>query len=210
MNYFARKDLLVAICCLVFLGLLASSWLGRSGRAARRAGCTENMRQLLKGFEGFANDYGKLPTSGRVKDPKESDWIYWQKNRVLKNSALATNFAGFSEALRCPGDRQSQRRDYSYSYTMNVHLEQLNPRQLTNTNDVILLLEEGAPNDGACVPGLRADRLSRRHAGWSNAGFLDGQVKLIKERDLVYPLRVIPLFSPQSTTNAPPEGPPTR
>jgi len=210
MNSFGRKDLLVAICFLVFLGLLASSWLGRAGRAARRVACGANLQRLLSGFDGFVNDYGQLPSAGRSKSPKHSDWIYWQEDRRVTNSALATNCNGFSEILRCPGDTGFRRRIYRYTYTMNVHLEQADPRRLTNRNDLILLFEEAAPNDGCCAAGEPRDRLSRRHGGRSNAGFLDGRVELIKEREATRSEHVRPVFYPQAITNSTFGGPPIR
>ncbi len=208
MNSFARKDLLAAICLLLFLVLLASSWLGRSGRAARRAACGERVRQLLSGFDGFVNEHGKLPSSGRMGAANNSDWIYWQEYRRLADSALATNFNDFSATLRCPGDTAFRRRIYPYSYTMNVHLEQRQPMQLSNRNDLILLFEEAAPNDGACAAGEPRDRLSRRHNGRSNAGFLDGRVELIREREAARSEHARPVSIPQPTTNSVPEGPP--
>jgi prepilin-type processing-associated H-X9-DG protein len=208
MNGFGRKDLLAGICFLVFLGLFASSWLGRSGRAARRAACGQNVQRLLSGFAGFVNDHGQLPTAGRERVAKNSDWIHWQENRRLTNSAIATNFSHFSETLRCPGDTAFRRRVYPYSYSMNVYIEELQPRQLSNRNDLILLFEEAIPNDGTCVAGEPRDRLSRRHDGRSNAGFLDGRVELIRERDAARSEHVRPVFNSQSISNSLRQGPP--
>jgi prepilin-type processing-associated H-X9-DG protein len=208
MNSFGRKDLLAGICFLVFLGLLASSWLGRSGRAARRAACGENLRRLLSGFDGFVNDHGQLPTSSRDRAVKNSDWVYWQENRRLENSAIATNFSRFSEALRCPGDTAFRGRVYRYSYSMNAHLERLQPLQLSNRNDLILLFEEAAPNDGACVASEPRDRLTRRHDGRSNAGFLDGRVELMRDREASQSEHLRPVLIRQPITNSAPEGPP--
>lgn len=80
----------------------------------------------------------------------------------------------------CPADDRFAHRQYAASYSLNAHLEKWPLDRLGNLEAPILVFEEEFPNDGACAPEGPADRLARRHASRSGAGFWDGHVELIR------------------------------
>jgi hypothetical protein len=177
---FTLQELLLVAGAVALLGLIAVGWRARSADLPRRKACQSNLKQLLSGFEGFVQANGRLPWAARSGAPASNDWIFWQPDRFLDQSALAPFIPHFgSTLLRCPADPGFQHREYPYSYTMNAHVEKLPPASLANASDLILLFEEAFPNDGACAPGETADALAKRHLQRTAAGFMDGHVETI-------------------------------
>lgn len=178
---FRLKELVALAGVLVVLSLVALAWRARQVDLPRRTACQEHIRQLLHGLHAYAQAHGHLPWAARLGQPHSNDWIYWQPDRYLEDSSLARFVSGWgSGLLRCPADDRFAHRQYAYSYSMNAHLEKLPPERLENPQALILVFEEEFPNDGACAPEGPADRLARRHAGRSHAGFMDGHVELIR------------------------------
>ena len=180
---FTRHELLVVFGCLVVLLVLGLAWRTRSNDIPRRKGCERNLKNLLAGFEGYANANEHLPAAGRMGALNDQDWIYWQTDRVLADSALAQYTPTFQgTTLRCAGDTGFRYRNYPYSYSMNVNFEKAATRRIPNHSQIILLNEENSPNDGARVKGQPTDVLTTRHGGLSAAGFMDGHVEFISEK----------------------------
>lgn len=183
---FSRKELLIVVATVFVLGSLG--WVGivKVNATAKNKTCQKNLRSLLMGFSGFVTVSNQLPTGGRGGDPKASDWIHWQADRYFQDGGIAAFVPSLgSKELQCPLDPQVRYREFPYSYSMNVFLERLDPAECANKNSLILLFEESLPNDGACVPGEPKDRLTPRHAGRSNAGFLDGRVESVAETNAI-------------------------
>lgn len=190
---FTRTELLATLGVLVVLAVFTLLWRARSRDLPRRAVCQQNLKELSAGFAGYAQTTGHLPWAGRSGAPTTNDWLFWQADRRLENSAIApwtTNFSG--RLLRCPGDNTYSTREYPYSYSMNAHLEKTAPDQVINADALILLYEETFPNDGACAPGETADQLASRHLGRSCAAFLDGHVESIAKITGTDNKRVLP------------------
>jgi prepilin-type processing-associated H-X9-DG protein len=223
---FTLKELLLVLGALALLAALGLGWRARSADLPRRKACQSNLKQLLSGFDGYVQANGRLPWAARRGAPHAHDWVHWQPDRFLDQSALApflTNLSPLrdrsveesaarregerprepqvprglsSRVLRCPADAGFQHREYPHSYSMNAHLEKLPPASLANADDLILLFEEAFPNDGACAPGEAADPLARRHLRRSHAAFLDGHVERLSPSAASQPQRVQPRLRP--------------
>jgi prepilin-type processing-associated H-X9-DG protein len=179
---FSRTELLVSISVLLVLGILGYVGFSKASVAAKNKTCQSNLKTLFTGFSGFVTASNKLPSAARTGNTEPNDWIHWQPDRYFEESAIAPFIPAFgTKILQCPLDQQVRYRDFPFSYTMNVSLERLPPARLANKNTLILLFEESSPNDGSCVAGESSDRLTTRHAGQSNAGFLDGRVESMTE-----------------------------
>jgi prepilin-type N-terminal cleavage/methylation domain-containing protein len=138
---FTLVELLVVIGIIAILIAILVPVLSKARAAANRAVCLSNIRQLGAGVLMYCNDNkGWFPTCaywadgvGYIQYP--DDWLHWQNNRNLMDSAIAkylTRGKG-SEALktllRCPADTFDGRRPglailpgqgpYMYSYGMN-------------------------------------------------------------------------------------------
>ena len=76
----SKKDIIVTICCIVFL-LANLAAIGSSGRKrAKRAICFSNLRRLTLAWNNFADDnQGKIPGSdigySTPSNPSEMWWI---------------------------------------------------------------------------------------------------------------------------------------
>jgi prepilin-type processing-associated H-X9-DG protein len=179
---FTRTELLITLGCVVLIALLANAWRIQAVDGPRRKVCERNLKNLLAGFDGYVEANERLPAAGRLDVTNTEDWIYWQVERRLEQSSVARHMVSFeSSALRCPGDGGFRYRGYPYSYSMNANFEKSSIRRIPNHQQLILLYEEEAPNDGACQVGGAADAPARRHVSRSNAGFLDGHVEQITE-----------------------------
>lgn len=189
---FTWKELLLTIASIALLILLFVGWRARRGELPRRNVCDKNLRELLSGFNSYNAEFGRLPSAARSGAAREDDWIFWQTERILEESPLVARTDKFRDSLRCPGDRNFSFRGYPYSYSMNVNLERLATLRIANDRQVILLYEEDAPNDGACEVGGKQDGLATRHRNQSNAGFLDGHVDRMKQKDGISPWHARP------------------
>jgi len=179
---FRRTEFLATVVCITVLAVILLIWRARSPELARRKACQNNIRQLLGCFDGYLKDNGRLPAAARSKITNDQDWIFWQPNRALEDSAIAHYTLKFdTNLLRCPGDDRVRYRTYQYSYTMNAHLEKQQKARLTRSKPLILIYEENDPNDGACAAGSSSDIVTTRHNAKSNAGFLDGHVERITQ-----------------------------
>ena len=135
---FTLVELLVAIGIIaVLIGILLPV-LAKARAQANRAVCLSNIRQLGVGIQMYCNDNdGWFPTCaywevGAVYKQFPEDWIYWQANRNLDDSAIAKYVGSgekFKDLLRCPADTFDGRKPhpaiapgqgtYLYSYNMN-------------------------------------------------------------------------------------------
>jgi prepilin-type N-terminal cleavage/methylation domain-containing protein len=135
---FTLLELLVAIGIIAVLIAVLLPVLGKARAQANRAVCLSNIRQLGAAILMYCNDNnGWFPTcavwaTGSAYKQFPDDWVHWQANRKLENSAIAT-YVGAGEKLRsllrCPADTFDGRKPhlaiapgqgpYLYSYNMN-------------------------------------------------------------------------------------------
>jgi putative membrane-bound dehydrogenase-like protein len=164
---------------LVLLGIVGLTWRFRTIDLAVRSVCQKNLKDLFIGFHEYILLSNQLPAAARLGDPKEDDWVHWQRDRRFESSAIAKNMLNFSgEVLWCPADAEAGSRDYAYSFSMNANLDRADPAWMGNPQSLILLYEEEYPNDGAFAAGSESDVLTKRHFGRGSALFFDGHVEL--------------------------------
>lgn len=185
-----RTEVVVVLLILAVLGVLLGGWISLVAGRGKETQCSFNIRRLVNAFQTYAALHTNLPAAASTGRVLPDDWIHWQPDRRITESALAPLLGEISyRNLCCPADTQTRYRTYPFSYTMNTHLHRANPAQLPPPAGWILVFEEEHPNDGACLPGHPNDRLARRHAHFSaHAGYGDGSVRLIHEPQATAPI----------------------
>jgi prepilin-type N-terminal cleavage/methylation domain-containing protein len=136
---FTLVELLIVIGIIAVLMAILLPVLSKARAAANRTACMSNLRQLYNGVLMYCNDSnGYFPTCAYFEDSTayvelNEDWIHWQSNRDINNSAIARYLGASGEKLkqifRCPADDLSGRvtrpfispgqGPYLYSYGMN-------------------------------------------------------------------------------------------
>src|SRR5438067_2006376 len=136
---FTLVELLVVIGIIAVLMAILLPVLSKARAAANRTACLSNLRQLYNGTLMYCNDWGGyFPTCAFFENSNSyvemsDDWIHWQANRDINNSAVAKYLGASGEKLkqlfRCPSDDFSTRvprpamspgqGPYFYSYAMN-------------------------------------------------------------------------------------------
>jgi prepilin-type N-terminal cleavage/methylation domain-containing protein/prepilin-type processing-associated H-X9-DG protein len=122
---FTLVELLVVIAVLAVLIALLLPAVNRARESARQAVCSSNLRQLAGAMLAYtADNDGAFPFSAEVGNVHPEDWIWWQRGRDPRKSAIAKYFNHYDESyFRCPSDRMDRPRiltdPYNYSYTMN-------------------------------------------------------------------------------------------
>jgi len=134
---FTLVELLVVIGIIAVLIGILMPVLSKARAQANRVVCMSNIKQLYNGILMYCNDNkGYLPTcamgTGGSYVPFPEDWIHWQANRNLTNSAIA-KYVGRGEQLkrllRCAADSFEGRKargsaaegPYLYSYHLNAN-----------------------------------------------------------------------------------------
>lgn len=135
---FTLVELLVVIGIISLLIAILLPALNKARAAGNRTACLSNIRQLGIAIQMYCNDNGGyFPTCAFWDAPPAyglypDDWIHWQANRKLDDSAVA-KYVGHGEqlkrVLRCPADTPEGRKThigimpgqgpYLYSYNMN-------------------------------------------------------------------------------------------
>jgi prepilin-type N-terminal cleavage/methylation domain-containing protein len=135
---FTLIELLVVVGIIAILIGIILPVLGKARAAANRTQCLSNIKQLYNGFLMYCNDnHGIFPTCAYAADGVSyvqypDDWIWWQKNRNLDDSAIG-KYVGrggkLKALLRCPADTFEGRLaasvkegPYLYSYSMSVFM----------------------------------------------------------------------------------------
>jgi general secretion pathway protein G len=131
-------ELLVVIGIIAVLIGILMLVLSKARAQANRAVCLSNIRQLGTAILMYCNDNkGWFPTCAAPEDigyrPYPEDWVHWQANRNLMDSAIA-KYVGRGQTLKnllwCPADTLDGRKappgiapgqgPYLYSYGMNA------------------------------------------------------------------------------------------
>src|SRR5436190_20521605 len=92
---FTLVELLVVVGIIAVLIAILLPVLGKARAAANRAVCLSNIKQLYNGILMYCNDNnGYFPTCAYAQDnvayiQYSEDWIWWESNRNLDDSAIA-------------------------------------------------------------------------------------------------------------------------
>jgi general secretion pathway protein G len=197
---FTLVELLVVTGIVALLIGILLPVLGRARAQAHRVACLSNVKQLGTAILMYCNENdGYFPTCAVYDDsvafmPYPEDWVHWQENRDIDDSAIA-RFVGRGETLkrllRCPSDSFDGRKaapaarpgqgPYRYSYNLNDSVG-LNTRggwgrtkidQWRSPARKILLTEQA---EDICISGAWSrSRVTQRHGtGISRGGGTPG------------------------------------
>jgi prepilin-type N-terminal cleavage/methylation domain-containing protein/prepilin-type processing-associated H-X9-DG protein len=130
---FTLVELLVVVGIIAILIALLLPALGRARENARRTQCASNLRQLVIAMGMYYADNRQTYPQSAWSIPTKEDWIYWQAERDLAESAVARYLNGpRPELFRCPSDDPDTHwviygtsgilppQTYRYSYIMNM------------------------------------------------------------------------------------------
>jgi prepilin-type N-terminal cleavage/methylation domain-containing protein/prepilin-type processing-associated H-X9-DG protein len=130
---FTLIELLVVLAVIAILAALLFPAIHRAKLKARQATCYNNLRQLGIAFNLYCsanNDCFPAPGSKGLYGPQNEDWIWWQWDRDVNQSAIVPHLGRFNAALfRCPQDEVAQKlagstertTEYRYSYSMTSY-----------------------------------------------------------------------------------------
>jgi prepilin-type N-terminal cleavage/methylation domain-containing protein/prepilin-type processing-associated H-X9-DG protein len=131
---FTLLELLVTISIIGILSALLLPVLSRAKDKGQQAFCSNNLHQIAIAFQLYHQDYNdEFPAPGSKTEygPQPEDWIWWQQDRDVNQSAIAPHLAGFNaNVFTCPGDNQAKSRQgqglieddpYRYSYSLTSY-----------------------------------------------------------------------------------------
>jgi prepilin-type N-terminal cleavage/methylation domain-containing protein len=123
---FTLIELLVVISIIAILLAILLPALISAREQARAVACRSNLKQLCTAMIMYANDnHGAFPAYASTVTVTPQDWIFWQANRNIADSAIARYLGSVSsKVLTCPSDDPTIRvratSPYKYSYSFNL------------------------------------------------------------------------------------------
>ena len=195
---FTLIELLVVIAIISILASMVFPSFSRAREMARRSSCASNMKQLGLGMLQYIQDNDeRYPKAGNYQDwGKRGHWVAGTDGQPLADSLSGGDFAPVAtqqvniqdgaiypylkneQIFVCPSSRDG--RATKLSYSMNCVLGGAPEFAVTNSAEVVLLVDEAYPNDGffwADGANTSTDQLIQIHNSGGNLLFVDGHVK---------------------------------
>lgn len=165
---FTLVELLVVVGIIAVLVALLLPALGRAREQARKTACASNLRQLVLAAEMYYSENRQAYPFSAWVGGRPEDWIHWQVERDLRDSALARYLnAPGPELFRCPSDDVDAHRvvwgtsngtpqPYRYSYIFNARFSERmghsgngGTRHVARASEKLLLIEADENNVGS-------------------------------------------------------------
>ncbi|MBV9867133.1 MAG: DUF1559 domain-containing protein [Abitibacteriaceae bacterium] len=218
---FTLVEILVVIVIIALLAAIALPIMSKVKETGRRVACTNNLQQLGLGFRQYVQDYGRYPGPGNFQAwGNGGHWVAGTNDPICPSptpgcladisppykatgaQALVEKGAIFEyvkepKVYFCPSNADGS--DKRLSYSMNCALAGLRINKIDAPQDIVLLVDEEAANDGyffatddkaSSSPGKSTDALTVMHNGGGNLLFVDGHVKYYNP--ISFPLDVSP------------------
>lgn len=206
---FTLIELLVVIAIIAILAAILFPVFAQAREAARKTGCSNNMRQLSTAVRMYMQDYDEiLPGAavGNAGDGKYGGWTWYATfnptNGTSYNPANGSIYPYVKNlgVYRCPSDASGMLNSYAMNALITTPNNALPPggvalgiadAALQNPSSTFLFVESadgfrGTPDDGwHHVLGNNA--LSRRHQEGATFAYCDGHVKFLKTISIKYP-----------------------
>jgi prepilin-type N-terminal cleavage/methylation domain-containing protein/prepilin-type processing-associated H-X9-DG protein len=195
---FTLIELLVVMAILSILMALLLPAIQSGKEKGQQAQCMQNLRQFGLAYAQYNNDFDGMfpPEPGWQGDTMayiRTSWITYDANSNITSGGatqlqirqgLLWTYLNSYEVYKCPGDKNRDIRNYSYSQNLayrNRNRDRIG-RWLTR---VMLMCEEQRPNDGVfwyknsgAVSSMDCLAFDR-HVSCSNMLFGDGHVKAV-------------------------------
>lgn len=118
-------EVLVVIAIIAVLMAILLPALSGAQRNVERVVCMSNLRMTAAAYSLYAADnQNQLPAVSRANSINIGDFLHWQPDRNIHNSALSRYLGGDPTGVfRCPSDdlqhRPPNQTVYKYSYVVN-------------------------------------------------------------------------------------------
>jgi prepilin-type processing-associated H-X9-DG protein len=204
---FTKKDVAVALGCVVFL-LMNLAAVAPGGRErAKRTVCLANLKQLTAACNLYADDYEGKIVNGNTHSGEKGAWAYhensWppsdplnpndQRINGIKNGALYRYLKDI-KLYKCPTGVHGEALTYAIVDPMNGHdkMEYTGERltlrtQIRNATSQIVFIDEGLATVASwTVYYLKEwwwDKITCRHGDGTDFGFADGHSEYWKWKD---------------------------
>lgn len=109
---FTLVELLVVLAVIGILAALLFPAISRVKDRAKQSSCRNNLKQLAAAFSIYHGDFADLfpaPGSKWQYGPQSEDWIWWQQDRDVNQSAILGGVGRFkSDLFTCPADNAAK------------------------------------------------------------------------------------------------------
>lgn len=187
---FTLVEMLVVIGIILVLAAILFPVLTAATRAARKAACMSNLRQLYMAQKMYSDDYD------RTLVPARSGFVTWCQTLQPQMKD--------DEIIKCPEDDSPQSVkdtvDLPHSYGINYNLTfntsgepfVFSMSSLDRTTDLLIFfdMKPSAKAMGSSYIAHGLTRMDTRHGGRCGIAFLDGHAKPLLPQQTVKPVNM--------------------